>query len=187
MLLMSDRESVFKSIENLFNTKGIFSAAHVREVVDPSSSGGFVSLLLPEELQKQRRSTLLSLKKNFLGNYWETAILEALAYAAFYKVYPGAILEEIRKICSGKALTYGGHRNHLGNFYRASAEFGDLSPQRVCQLWTYKHIDFFMEVENGAPLRGEEGVLSRVADIVLYSALGQCMDDNCGVFPKGNS
>ncbi len=165
------------------DTKGRLSVSPVKAMVDPGP-GGFVSFNTPESIQAHRRDTLLSLKKNFLKGHWETAILEALAYAAFYKVYPDDIIEEIRKICSGKAVTYGGQRNHLGNFYRASSDFGDLSPQRVCQVWTYKHIDFFMEVENGSPLRGEEGVLSRVADIILYSALGQCMDDNCGLFPR---
>lgn len=95
----------------------------------------------------------------------------ALCFADAKLVSRDVILDVCREVSESKGQGYAGSDDFLANFYRV-AQREDIPADKVLAVYVWKHIDWLSTYEFTGKSHGPEGAGSRLADIVLYAALG---------------
>lgn len=120
------------------------------------------------------RWILTQLAADLVAGDWDAVVKKGYVFLEKKHTDPEEVMNEVRRILGGKSVGYGSDSNHLANFFEIGRVFG-MHPEKVCQLLTYKHVDYLIRAEKRGRICGDEGIVSRVADIFLYSALGQVL------------
>lgn len=100
----------------------------------------------------------------------------ALCYADAKLVSRDVILEVCREVSESKGQGYAGSGDFLANFYRVASR-EDIAADKVLAVYVWKHIDWLSTYELTGKQHGAEGAGSRLADIVLYAALGAAIQE----------
>jgi hypothetical protein len=117
---------------------------------------------------------LKTLGRQLVAGSWGDVVWSACIFLDKKQTDTQLVLDEVRRILGGKSVGYGSDSNHLANFFEIGRVF-EMHPERVCQMLTYKHVDYLIRAEKRGRICGDEGVVPRVADLFLYSALGQIL------------
>lgn len=154
----------------------------------PSNSSPITSRrdLLPwiEEREREAAEGLAMLTPAYVASInaaiqfrdWPSLARLAFCYAKAHGVASLCLLDACRVVNATKGRGYAGADDFLANFYRV-AERESIDPQRVVAVYLWKHFDWIVTFQKTGTQHGDEGLLSRCGDLILYAALGQAIAD----------
>lgn len=111
---------------------------------------------------------------NLVAGDWIATVRDALIYGLRKDIAFETVMQEVTNILGGKGVGYGSNDNYLANFFEIGRVFNQ-HPVEMCKAYAYKHVDCLIRGEVRGKLLGPEGMIEKLADIVLYAGLGKAI------------
>lgn len=98
----------------------------------------------------------------------------AFSYALAHGVDANRVTRMCEAITMSKGIGYASSDDFLANFYRVGRREG-IPAISALAVYVWKHFDWLSTYERTGVAHGSEGLDSRLADVVLYAALGRAI------------